>query len=278
MKLNFANKISLVALDMDGTTLNSQNVISERNKRAIAVAREGGLNLAIATGRMYTASLHLIKATGIDGTSVFYNGGVLWNPKTDKIVYEKRLGYDLSLEVFEFLLGLGVYTQIYDDKNFFVKDRSDQNAMWYESVAKHTGIELGEKFEGYRCNANKYLAMFSTREELQVAFDKVTAHFGEKVYVTTTADTFLEVMHPDVNKGVGLKMLAGSYSVPREETLAIGDGGYDIPMIEWAGVGIAVANATENVKQAANIVAPSNDEDAVAEVLETVLENNKNFA
>ncbi len=278
MNFDFAHRISLVALDMDGTTLNSENIITARNRQAITRAKDAGVKVAIATGRMYTASMHLIEATGIDETSVFYNGGVLWNPLTKKIVYEKRLGFDLATEVFEFLLKLGVYTQIYDDKNFFVKDKQDPHAILYASLAKHEGVELGNKFEVYRCNANKYLSMFLSRDDLLKAYDKITSHFGDRVYVATTADTFLEIMHPDVNKGNGLKMLAQSYSIPREETLAIGDGGNDIPMIEWAGIGVAVANAMQDVKDVADIIAPSNDEDAVAKVLDAVLENNKKFA
>ncbi|MDO4218435.1 MAG: Cof-type HAD-IIB family hydrolase [Synergistaceae bacterium] len=278
MTLDITHKISLVALDMDGTTLNSQNIITARNQRAITKAKESGIHVAIATGRMYVASLHLIAATGIDETSVFYNGGVLWNPRTKKIIYEKRLGFDLATEVFEFLLSLGVYTQIYEDKEFFVKDRHDPNAMLYESLAKLAGIELGDKFESHRCNANKFLSMFNTKDELREAYDKIVSHFGNRVYVSTTADTFLEVMHPDVNKGIGLKMLAKSYSIPREETMALGDGGNDIPMIEWAEVGVAVENAMQEVKNIADIIAPSNDDDAVAEVLEAVIENNKRFA
>lgn len=278
MKLELANRISLVALDMDGTTLNSKCLITANNQQAIRRAKEAGIHVAIATGRMYVASLHLIAATGIDEISVFYSGGVLWNPKTEKIIYEKRLGFDLSTEVFEFLLNLNVYTQIYDDKEFFVKDRSDPHAKFYEFVSKHRGIELGDKFESYRCNANKFLSMFSTKDELLVAYDKVVSHFGDRVYVTTTADTYLEIMHRDVNKGIGLKMLAQSYSIPREETLAIGDGGNDLPMIEWAGVGVAVENAMDEVKKVADIIAPSNDEDAVAQVLDAIIENNKKFA
>ncbi|MBQ2221096.1 MAG: HAD hydrolase family protein, partial [Acidaminococcaceae bacterium] len=109
-------------------------------------------------------------------------------------------------------------------------------------------------------------------EEFQKVWQDIQQKFAGKVTVTSSRDNFLELMEPGVNKWNAVKAVAASYGIRPEEVMCIGDSNNDLSMIENAGIGVAVANAKPAVQAAAKLVTASNDEDGVAEAIETVLQ------
>lgn len=101
--------------------------------------------------------------------------------------------------------------------------------------------------------------------------DDVRREFGSRIYQATSWNAFIEMVHPSVNKAESLRRVCELYGVAREDVMAIGDGGNDAEMIRWAGTGVAMGNARDAVKEAADIVAPPNTEDGAAQIVEAAL-------
>ena len=136
----------LVALDMDGTLLNKSGVLTERTKAAVRAAREQGIYVTVATGRMYPSALPIILELGIDAPCVFYNGAVIKNPITHEVLYEKPISEELTCEVLDFYREHGWYLQIYHEDKLIVEDSSDPRCKYYESIAKINAVALGDDF------------------------------------------------------------------------------------------------------------------------------------
>ncbi len=266
---NFRPK--LIALDLDGTILNSESRLTERTKSALQRAMGQGLHVLIATGRMYSSALAVIREIGTSSPCVFYNGAVIIDPVTDEVFYEKGLGRDLTAEVVDFYRRQGWYIQIYSDDMLYVLDNEDPRCKFYESIAKIDAVPLGEGFWNFRVNAIKLLGIAHEEEIFKKMLGDTKNHFGKRLYTTTSWGSFVEMVHPDVNKALGLEMAAKRLGITRKEILAIGDASNDKEMISWAGLGVAMGNAPDEVKAEADEIAPDNDHDGAAVTVERFL-------
>ena len=235
--------VKLIASDMDDTLLNSNTKLSERNAAAIHKAIAKGIVFMIATGRMYVSV---------------------------KVYYEHPLKLDTALELLAYCKEKGYYIQSYQGDELWVKEETVFSAE-YERISGIKAKPVGEKLYHPEVAPYKLLAM-TKPEEFQKVWQDIQQKFAGKVTVTSSRDNFLELMEPGVNKWNAVKAVAASYGIRPEEVMCIGDSNNDLSMIENAGIGVAVANAKPAVQAAAKLVTASNDEDGVAEAIETVLQ------
>ncbi|MDO5114912.1 MAG: Cof-type HAD-IIB family hydrolase [Synergistaceae bacterium] len=261
----------LIALDMDGTMLDERSRLTERTKAALRAAQEAGVRVAVATGRMYPSAMVHIRDAGIESASIFYNGALIRDPLTDETIYEKNLGAELTAEILSFFRERGWYIQIYSDDRLIVKDASDERCKYYEDICGLKAMSLGDNFWSCGLDSAKLLGISFDREIFLQMCNEVRQRFGGRIYQATSWNAFVEIVHPTVNKAEGLKRVSCRYDIAREEVMAIGDGGNDAEMIRWAGIGVAMGNAKEAVKKAADIVAPPNSEDGAAWAIEAAL-------
>ena len=234
-------KPGLIALDMDGTILSSSGELTSRTKNAIRAAAICGIPVVIATGRMYPSALPILREINITAPCVFYNGEEGW------------------------------YIQIYCDDRLYVKDSSDPRSRFYESISKITPVSLGDKFWDFDVDSTKLLGIALDEENFVLMSEKTRSRFGNRVYTATSWGSFVEITHPDVNKAKGLAIIAEKLGIDRKDILAIGDGVNDIEMIAWAGHGVAMGNASDSVKDAADEITADNDNDGAAAVIERLI-------
>ena len=253
----------LIALDMDGTLLNGSGVLTNRTKAAIKAAREQGIHVTIATGRMYPSALPIILELGIDVPCVFYNGAVIKNPVTHEILYEKPIDEELTHEILDFYREHGWYLQIYHEDKLLVVDSSDPRCKYYESIAKIDAVALGDDFWDFCGTPEKLLGISMHREVFENMKSLTEEYFGDRLYVAASWRAFVEMVNRDVNKALAVKIVAESLGIEREDVMAFGDGGNDISMLRHAGIGIAMGNANDTVKASANYVTDSVDEDGI---------------
>lgn len=262
-------QIKLIASDMDDTLLNHDNVISERNAKAIQSALDKGVKFMIATGRMYCSARPFALDLGLDVPLVTYNGALVKGSKSGEVFYEHKLNYATALEVLAYCQEHKYYAQVYIGDDIFV----DKKGKWSDMYSQIIGVpitEIGEDVYKIKEAPYKILVMTET-EDFEPAWKAFAEKFAGKLVVTSSRDNFLELMEPGVNKWEAVKAVAASYDIKPEEVMCIGDSNNDIAMIKNAGIGVAVGNAKDSVKQHAKIVTASNNDDGVALVVEAFL-------
>ena len=260
----------LIALDMDGTLLNEEKIVTERTKKAIKAARDKGVTVVLATGRPIDGVTRYLEELDMytDNDYVLsYNGGLVLKTKNKEVVCKLGLiGEDVKY-LYELSKTLGVNIHAFSEKNGLV---TPKNSKYTEVEASINNITVNEiNFDNIE-NDESFIKimMIDEPEILQKAIDNLPEEVYEKYTVVRSAPFFLEFLNKEVNKGVGVEMLAKHLGVKREEVITMGDAGNDLHMIEYAGMGIAMGNAFDEVKEAANYITDSNNEDGVAKAIE----------
>lgn len=261
----------LIAVDIDGTILNSSSELSARTRNALRSAISSGMIVVAATGRMYPSALPVISEIGIKHPSIFYNGAVVRDPLSGKTLLEKGVGRDLTAEILSFYRQQGWYIQIYSDDRLYVTDSGDPRSRFYENISKIPPVSFGEKFWDLDIDSTKLLGISLDEDVFRLMVDGTVSRFGGRIYTATSWGSFVEMTHPEVNKAKGLALVAEKLGIDRRDVLAIGDGSNDREMIEWAGYGVAMGNSPADVKAAADEITSDNDSDGAAAIVERYL-------
>ena len=262
----------LIALDMDGTLLNSKSEMTPRTKSVLQRAIKSGIKVMIATGRMYPSALPFIREIGTDFPCVFYNGAVVRRPNSGEKLYELGIGKELTAEVMNFYKERGWYLQIYHEDNLYVLDGEDTRAKFYEKISGIHPVSLGENFWNMSVDSTKLLGISGKNEDFENMANETKERFSSRLYTAASWGAFIEMVHPNVNKAKGIEIAAKSAGIARDDIMAIGDAANDKEMIEWAGVGVAMGNAAEELKTFADEVTGTNDEDGAAALVERYLD------
>ena len=256
----------LVAIDLDDTLLDHSRVISPRARAAIRAAVASGVTVTLATGRMYRSALPYARQLELDVPLVTYNGALIRCSGSDETLLHRPLAADTAAELLALFRERGWYVQVYLDDTLYVRER-DANARYYEEIAGVEAVVVGDLLWSLPGVPTKLLAMAEPGRigEINAA---VVAAFGDRVYTAASKANYLEITDPGVNKGAALDFLAKRMGITRDAVMAIGDSINDLDMIEYAGLGVAMGNASPRVKAAARAVTAANDADGVAEAIE----------
>ncbi|GHS87575.1 haloacid dehalogenase [Synergistales bacterium] len=262
-------KIRLVVCDLDGTLLNSQKEISNSNLDAIKEAGKKGVNVTICSGRVAPMLYFYVKKLALDIPFISSNGGAICSPLTFEALHQKPMPLDEARLLLEFCAHNKLdYCALGKDGGFF-----SRGGHCIERFERYNGIAAGDGFEGMP------LYFFDERHEnaLQKPFNKMLIYNDtdltamEEYIKTRKALTYtfsdaavMDVFASGIDKGYGLKELARVMGIAREEICAFGDYLNDIPMFREAGLAVAMGNACDEAKEAADIVTASNDDDGVA--------------
>lgn len=267
----------LLALDIDGTVLNSRGEISPRVASAIAGARRMGMLITLATGRSLRAALPVAQALEITAPLVVNNGALVIAPETGRLLLKRTLPAPVAIRAVQILQRLGFTT-------FARRYCQSGPDLFYEqgpAVAEQACL-LGQDRESVR-QVFDLAGAVATIEPLKVmaldrtpaiaaAADHLTRHLGGAYSVLITQEmpgySLLEVSACGVSKATGLERLTALNAIHPHEVVAFGDNFNDLEMLRFAGLGVAMGNAPDVVKQAAKAVTASNDEDGVAQLLE----------
>ena len=267
--------IRLVAMDLDDTLLRDNWTISPRVLKAIQKAQAQGVKMTIATGRMPISTRPYAEQLGLDVPVITYHGAMIQQVLSGEILFRRVIPSSLAAEIVQDVAERGLYAQVY------LKDRvvTTQVNEWSREYARISSVHieeadlsilLSEEPEG----VEKILLMAEETELDQLA-PLLGQRYGEKVHITKSKPCFLEMTDCTVNKGVALAALAKQFGIAQEEVMAIGDSFNDLEMIKYAGVGVAMGNARQEIKEQADIVTTTNEEDGVAEAIERYVLDNK---
>lgn len=262
----------LIALDMDGTLLNDEKKITEKTKKTISEARKNGKYVVLCSGRPIEGIdryLDELNMNTEDDYVISFNGSLVQHAANKKVIGKKTLkGEDLKY-LFNISRELGVNIHGFSKEGCITPKIS----KYTELEGKINGITVKE-FDYTKIEDKEDISkvmMIDEPEILQKAIDNLPKDLYEKYTVVRSAPYFLEFLNKDANKGTGVGMLAEHLGIKKEEVICVGDAGNDLHMIEYAGLGVAMKNATDDVKEKASYITKSNNEDGVAHVIETFM-------
>ena len=261
----------LLALDIDGTLLDRQydTPLTERTKRAIASVIETGAGVTLATGRTCNSAIPFSRALGLTLPIISYQGSLTSNPVTNEIVRETPIPLHLAQRLIRLLEERGLNPYVYVRDHFYVREMTDA-VRQSEEFLKIKAEPVSDLVHGIQESPTK-IVVVGDAELIGSVTAMVDSHFNGAIAAMHTYDYLCEIGHPDGSKGTALGHLASSLGVKREEVVAVGDSPNDIDMIQWAGLGVAMGNASEKVKSSADLVAKPVSEQGLALLLEDLL-------
>jgi hypothetical protein len=278
-----ARKFGLIALDLDGTLLNDEGRVSQADAAALKQFAHAGGTVALASGRMTDRIRPFNHEMGTDGPVISYNGAVARTSEGEgsEAIFERPLPAQYADELIEYTRREGLLLNYYLDEQLYTYD-SPELRRFADIYSQQTGAVYHfvpdlDRFRG--CEPAKCIIVTDPtdperpnprgRDEL---YEVWHAKWDSEVTVMRTNPEYLEFYSRQAGKGNALEALARRYGVPRSLTLAFGDNLNDVTMLEWAGRGVAVANANPDAKAAADWVSPlTNDESPVADALRRML-------
>lgn len=258
--------IKLFVTDMDGTLLNGKKEISTGNIKAIRQAVDDGMVFTICTGRMYTSTVPYAKSLGIDEVPIITYNGALIKTLGGREIFSKFLAPELCLEVLEYAAELGEYCQTYSDDKLYYREHCAESEF-YEKHTATVGYAVGDDIVKYVHNTPKMLMIGKDEAATDVIVEKLNNKFGGRLQAMRSAYNYVEIMPLSVSKANAMLKLAEILGIDQKDVLAIGDSDNDISMIKAAGVGVAVANCTDNVRNVAKYFVASNEDDGITEAI-----------
>ena len=267
--------IKLVAIDLDGTLLTSDKQITSRTIETLKKVVEQGVIVVIATGRPLLGLDSVIKDVPKSPYILSTNGARVVNVDTGEVILERRISHDVVLEIFDILGKYDCVKEIfYDGQGYVAADELDRIHLYHKKPEMCDYVrktrkpipDILEFIKEKEKSADKAQGIFNNMEIRQKAWQELY-DLGK----LTLVDSYyynIEINAKGVEKGSSLRFLAEKLGIKQEEVMAIGDGANDFWMIEYAGVGVAMGNSKDRIKEIADVVTISNDEDGVAQVLE----------
>ena len=258
-------------LDLDDTLLDSKGELSQRTWNAVRAAVDKGVKVAIASGRMHGSLLPYVKALSTHGPVVSYNGALIKDSVTGQTIYSNPVPLDMAKKVIAFARQKDIFRQFYSERDYFFERHCDLSEMYFESTGIK-GIALGENLEEKIIKAPpKILLIDLDIGKLVKVFDELKEKFKDSLYITRSKGHYIEIMNKNVNKGAALIKMCELYGISTGHSMAIGDGLNDLEMIKNSGVGVAVETAEGELKDAADMVCASADDDGPAQAIEEIV-------
>lgn len=257
----------LIAMDLDDTLLTDDLTVTEPTRQAMAEAIAQGARVTIATGRMFDSAQRIARQVGLNVPIITYQGSLIKNLLDEEVLYERSVPVPVALSLYDYCMEHGLHLQSYIDDKLYAPEENDKLLAYCAQSKIPYTIEPDFK-RIVASEGQTKLLIIDDPAKLDALLLVLREKFGGEVHLTKSKPNYLEFMHPEGTKGHALRFLAAHYGIPIEETIAMGDAMNDREMVEAAGLGVAMANAVPALKEIADFVTLSNNEDGVKHVLD----------
>lgn len=257
----------LVACDMDGTLLNGKSVISPENEAAVKRCIDKGIIFTICTGRPVQAIERFKNQLGIAAPIIAYNGSRIVSADCGEVIYEECLNDDAAYRIIELGAGMGASMCVWAEDGLYM-NKITLTARHYVDLVFVKPVPFDPEAPCFKGKRITKILWNDTPDKVSRFMERLPQKNPESVSCFTSTPEYIEFVSKNVSKGIALERLCESLGIEISESVAIGDGDNDVPMIKAAGLGVAMANAAESVRSAADMVTLSNDENGVAAVLD----------
>ncbi len=260
----------LLALDIDGTLTNTQKDITPATLEKIIEAQEKGHIIAIASGRPFPGIRKIAETIELErfgGYVLAFNGGRIVNCKTGEVVYQAVLDNDVVRQIYDYCLQAGCGMVTYDGERVITGTDID-GYMTFEASINQMELMRVDNFREYIDFPLNKCLLTAAPEKAEHIENELVQRFGDRLNIFRSEPYFIEIMPPDVHKATSLEKLLGKLCMDVKDLIACGDGYNDLTMIDYAGTGVAMANAQDIVKEHADYITLSNDEDGLVPVID----------
>lgn len=256
----------LIAVDMDQTLLTQDKKITSNTLSVLNEARSKGIKIVLATGRPFEGIIKYIKQLGTyddNNYSIVYNGAEIVNNFSRNTIAEQFINGKNLHEIYDLSRKFNTSLNSYTISGECITPQINQYSMLESKI---NDIKIKE-IDFYKIKDNEPIIKAVLTEEpsiLDLAFKNMPKYLYDKYCIVRSDPHFLEFLKKNANKGTGLELLAKKLGIKQEEIMSFGDAGNDTNMVKYAGMGVAMGNAFDEVKKAANFVTLTNNEDGVA--------------
>lgn len=270
-------KYKLICIDMDGTLLNKNHDVSKENKIAIKKAIEKGVCVAVTTGRLFASAKYFANLIGAETPIISSNGAYISEKNGNKVIYKSTLTLDQILRIYDIIkkYELTVYFNMSDailaDKklpsNHGYKLMNDLIEKEEDRIKIYEDIDLIKTLEKYKRHILKAICVEEKDLEKLYKVKEELKKYSDLEVVSSWKNNF-EIMKAGTSKGKAVEMLAKFLDIKKEEVICIGDSENDLSMIKYAGLGVAMGNGMNLIKQECDYITFTNEENGVARVIE----------
>ena len=287
----------LVAIDLDGTMLNSYGIVTQNTKEVIKKVQEKGIEVIIASGRPIDSIKTIAKEIESENYFISGNGAILYDIKKDEIIYENILKKAKTLDIIKICEENSIYYNIYTEKEILAKSLN-YNVLYYykENLDKEeknkTHIKIVEDLYKYLEERNEKIIKITICDKNKSIFNSIlkklktiddievleVSHMSRKMIRQGTEEVpieyfYTEISAKNVDKWYAIEMLAEKLNIKKEEIVAIGDNVNDEKMIKEAGLGIAMGQSSPKITKISNYITNNNNEEGVANALKYIISN-----
>ncbi len=262
--------IKLLAIDIDGTLLNSKNYITKNTHHILKMAKDKWVKIVLATGRVLKSALYYSRHLDLESYVVACNGGIIIDNQTN-ILSKRPIPKDKMMEIMKVGKESSVYFHFYNEDSFFTNQYVKEVSEYYSSSrAKLKGHDIDvvmyEKDNEILAqdDLNIYKFLFIEQDNIKLTRVREKLSKIEGISLSSSWGNNVEVMNKGVSKGTALALLSRELGIESENIMAIGDNENDLSMINFAGIGVAMENGNPILRESADFIAPSNEEDGVA--------------
>lgn len=285
----------LVALDLDGTMLNQYGAITQKTKETIQKVQEKGIEVIIASGRPIDSIKTIAKEIKSEKYFISGNGAIIYDIAKDEIIYENILKKQKTLEIIKICEENSIYYNLYTEKEIIAKSLQN-NVLYYhkENTNKaeedKTHINIVENIYDYISQRDEKIVKITICDNNQAIFNSImrklkeideievleVSHMSRKMIRQGTEDIaieyfYTEISAKDVDKWNAIQFLQEKMDIKTEEIMAIGDNANDKKMLKNVGMGIAMGQSSETIKNIAKYTTKTNIEDGVSEALQRLI-------
>ncbi len=266
-----SRKISLLLADVDGTLVNHEKVLTERARNAVHRLRDAGVRFAITSARPPKGMAMLVEPLALDTPIAGFNGGLFVHPDLT-IIEERVLAPDAAKQAVDIILKHDLDVWVYSGNDWLVRDPTAPHVAREAWTVKFQP-KVVKDFENALQSAVKIVGVSDDLARVKSCEADAQAALGHRATVARSQPYYLDITHPDANKGFVAGYLARALGIPEEEIATIGDQPNDVLMFKRSGFSIAMGNASAEVKRQASAVTDSNDDEGFAKAVERYLLN-----
>lgn len=264
------SKYKMICLDIDGTLVTSRHVITQKTKEAVQIAaNEKNIPVILVSARPPQGIYNLQKGLGIKQPIICYSGALVLDG--DDILLNKTIQTSDVLMVYNLVKELGVHVSMYRGDKWYAEEEDEWTRQEGLIISSHPDIvsfsELFDIWTKENTGPNKIMIM-AEPDKIKLMDERMKEKESHCLNALLSKPTYLEILPYGASKPSAIEVLCRNLGIDKSEIIAIGDNYVDVSMIEYAGLGIAMGNAPDPVKQCADDVTLSNDEDGVAYALE----------
>lgn len=286
----------LIAIDLDGTLLNSYGIVSEKNKNSLNKAQKKGAEVVIASGRSTNSVTNIANDIGDCRYIICGNGSLIYDLQKEEIIYDKFIDKKKALQIIDVCEQNSIYYNIYTESMVIAKSLSNNVLFYHQENAskpdnKKTKINLVQNIYEYVENLqNQNILKITISDSNNIIFNGIirklreirdidvldVAHMSRKIIKMGTEEVsiqyyYTEITSKNVDKWYAIEYLINELNIDKDEVMAIGDNVNDKIMIENAGCGVAMGNSAPYIKEVADIVVGDNNQDGVSEAVEQII-------